>query len=236
MAGSHRAKPKKDSPKLSKRAWVVTAVIALLPALWLGSQRLLDSPSNPKTANTAPIPPVTSTRTPSSIPTTATPTPTQKPVVAALPRVPASPPRRLRAPGLDVGFDESSEPSAGGFGTRSTAEATRWGSRGTPASPGTDTVFLIGKAYTQSSSAFSGLESLAAGDKITLQTQSGAELTYTVERTESRPESGILNTPDIANKQAGRLVLLGILYDNQDDQRSGSYLVVVAQLSAAKPG
>lgn len=250
LAGSHRAERtkeptkssgrparKKAPPRLSKRALGITVTVALLPALWLGGNRLLDS-SNSTPRNVAPIPDVTSTRTPTASATpTATPTtPVTTPPVD-LTRVAASGPRRLTVRGLlDVGFDESIEPGPGGFTAGSTAEAARWGSRGLPASPGTDTVFLVGKVYREGASAFDDLPSVKVGATITVTTQNKGVLTYTVQSSTSRPGSGMLTSAEFTEKKPGRLVLVGILYDAQDDQRTGKYLVVVAQLSGAKQG
>lgn len=159
------------------------------------------------------------------------------PVAVNLTRVAASGPKRLTVQGLlDVGFDDSIEPRGGGFTARSTAEAARWGSRGMPASPGTDTVFLIGKVYRQGASAFDDLPSVRVGNTITVRTQNRGVLTYTVQSSTSRPASGLLGTPDFTAKKPGRLVLVGILFDAKDNQRTGKYLVVVAQLTRAKRG
>lgn len=252
LAGSHRSEQKKEPIKrsgrparkksahrLSKRTLAIAAGIALLPAIWLGGSRLLDS-SDDTSRNQTPIPDVTSTRTP-----TASASPSATPAAPAstpptppkLTRVAASGPKRLTVQGLlGVGFDDSIEPKSGGFTAGSTAEAARWGSRGLPASPGTDTVFLIGKVYRQGASAFDDLPSVTVGKTITVRTQNGGVLTYTVQSTASRPASGLLKTAEFTAKTPGRLVLVGILFDAKDDKRTGKYLVVVAQLSGAKRG
>lgn len=249
MAGSHRAaRPKepikragrptrkKAPPRLSRRSIAIAVAVALLPALWLGGQRVFGDDDGTR-RNDAPIPDVTSTRTPTATPTpTAAPSATPTATAASLPRVPASPPRRLTVRGLDVGFDDSIEDRAGGFQAASTAEAARWGSRGTPASPGTDSVFLIGKVYTQGASAFAGLGAVRAGDVVTLRTRNGDVLKYTVSSSASRPAAGMLKSAEFTEKKPGRLVLVGILFDGQDGQRTGQYLVVVAQLSSARRG
>lgn len=252
MAGSHRAKRKaepvarsrrpsrkKAQPRLSRRAWVIAVVVALLPALWLGAQRLLDDDDPTRRTGSTPIPDVTSTRSPSVVPTTpgTSPPPSAPATTAAtLPRVPASGPRRLTVRSLDAGFDDSIETSAGGFTAASTAEAARWGSRGSPASPGTDTVFLIGKVYTAGTSAFTGLGAVRTGDVITVRTQAQDVLRYTVRGTTTRAAAGLLQNPEFTERKPGRLVLVGILYDGSDDARTGNYLVVDAQLTGAVRG
>lgn len=251
MAGSHRAtqpkeplkrsgRPtrKKAPPRLSRRSLAIAAGVALLPALWLGSQRVLGDDDGTN-RDQAPIPDVTSTRTPTTAATSpaATPSAPVSTAAPALTRVAASGPRRLTVRGLDVGFDDSIEDRDGGFTAASTAEAARWGSRGSPASPGTDTVYLVGKVYTNSESAFAGLTDVKAGDVATLRTQSGAVLRYTVQSAGPRAASGLLRTPEFTEKTPGRLVLVGILFDSQDDERTGQYQVVVAQLTGARgPG
>lgn len=212
----------------------------MLPALWLGGQRVFGDDGGGN-RNDTPIPDVTSTRTPTATPTpTASPSATSSPSAtapaASLTRVAASPPRRLTVRSLDVGFDDFIESQAGVFQAASTSEAARWGSRGVPASPGTDTVFLIGKVYTQGASAFAGLGAVRAGDVVTLRTQNVDILKYTVSSTATRPASGMLRSTEFTAKVPGRLVLAGILYDGQDDQRTGRYLVVIAQLSGATSG
>ncbi|MCX6396153.1 MAG: class F sortase [Propionibacteriales bacterium] len=252
MAGSHRAthpkepvarsghpSRKKAPARLSRRSVAIAAGVALLPALWLGSQKVLDDGTGGG-SNDKPIPDVTSTRTPSGSPTpSAAATTPSRPATTAAPaltRIAASGPRRLTVRGLDVGFDDSIEARSGGFQAASTAEAARWGSRGTPASPGTDTVFLIGKVYTRGASAFAGLTGVRTGDVITLRTQSGAVLRYTVTSSTPRPASGLLRRPEFTQEKPGRLVLVGILFDRRDDQRTGKYQVVVAQLTGAQKG
>jgi hypothetical protein len=205
-------------------------VIALLPAIWFGAHRLLASDATEAPEEQAPIPPVTSTASPAA--TTTTPPASRGP--AELSSVAVSVPRRLRVAGLlDVGFDDSIKPRAGGFTAASTAEAARWESRGKPGSPGTDTVFLVGKVYRQSDSAFDRLPAVKKGAKISVRTDSGV-LTYTVVSTASVPAKGLLSTGTLTRKVPGRLVLVGILFDARDDQRTGKYLVVVAQLSGAR--
>lgn len=245
MAGSHSAKRKKapvaspsrakrrqPPPRLSRRTVAAAVAIAILPALWLGTQRLLDSDETGEVRGTVPIPDVTSTRTPSRAPSSPA---VSSPAVSSLTPVAPSGPRQLIVKDLlDVGFDDSIEAESGGFQAASTAEAARWGSRGLPSSPGTDTVFLVGKVYRNGASAFDDLPEVKVGATITLRTQSGAALDYTVQSSGNRPAAGLLSTPEFADKVPGRLVLVGILYDADDDQRTGQYLVTVAQLSSAR--
>lgn len=258
MAGSHRA-PRKQDPatgsaegrrtkapaRLTPRAVAIAVIVALVPALWLGAQRLVngsDTPTGPQHTPSA-IPPVlTSSATPTPSPTTAppttptAPTATPTPRVPRLPRLAASVPRRLSVRGLlSVGFDDSISARDGGFQAASTAEAARWGSRGKPASPGTDTVFLIGKVYRDGASAFDDLPRVKVGAKVAVRTDAGV-LTYTVRSSTSRPAKGLLRRPEFTARTPGRLVLVGILFDSRDDQRTGRYLIVVAQLSAVRKG
>lgn len=226
-------------PRLSRTSLVVAVVVALIPAVWLGSKRLVgdDAPANRRVEPAIPAvttpgvpakPKPSATKAPGATVTAATP--------GSLPRVAVDVPRRLSIGStIDVGFDDSVEPRNGIFSAGSTAEAARWGSRGLPGSPGTDTVFVIGKVYRQGDAAFDGLQSVEVGDKVVVRTDNGT-LTYTVQVSEDRAAAGIASTSDFTAKVAGRLVLLGVLFDATDDDRTGKYRVVVAQLSAARPG
>ncbi|MFL6157813.1 MAG: hypothetical protein ACJ72D_17100 [Marmoricola sp.] len=216
---------------------VVAVVLALLPATYLGARQLFgggDAPASSGTHKDLPIPPVT---TPPASPTSTpsvpvTPPPSSTPAAPALTRVPADVPRRILSPGLlDVGLDDSIEPARGTFTPASTAEAARWGSRGEPGSPGTDTVFLIGKTNAKGTSAFDTLPQVKVGGTITIRTDAGT-LTYTVSAAGDQPQAGIARTPAFAAKVPGRLVLVGIRYARSGD-RTGQAFVVTAQLSRA---
>lgn len=217
-----------------------------MPAVLLGAQKLFEDSEDPggttKGVVEPPIPPVTTpgltpgltpgstSGTPSSSPPT---TSTSSPPTQGLPTVPTSVPRSLVVKGLlEVGFDDAVTPEGGKFVAGSTAEAARWESRGQPGSPGKDTVFLIGKVYRQGASAFDDLPSVKVGSEIVIRTDEG-RLTFTVTASDDRPASGLIDTPDFTDKVPGRLVLVGILFDASDDERTGQYRVVVAQLSGA---
>lgn len=234
MAGSHRAPRKQEPARLSGKAIGIALVVALIPALWIGGRDLFSSgsPSHAPTHAASPIPPaVTPTPTPTP---TATPT---KPVTKApkpLPRVAVSVPRRLNVTGiLDVGFDNAITPQNGTFSAASTAEAARWKTRGEPGSPGLDTVYLIGKVYRDSASAFAHLPRVKVGNRIRIRTDSGV-LTYQVSSASDQRARGILRSKLFTSKVPGRLVLVGILYRSHDTVRTGQYLVLVARLVAAK--
>lgn len=230
MAGSHRAARPASSSRVSGRAVAVAAVVALLPALWFAGTHLVDGVGSGTThrPTAAPIP-----TDPTAVPSP-TPTRSSNSTASATPRLPAvaaDVPRRLTVTGLlDVGFDDSIEPADGRFPTGSTAEAARWGSRGLPASPGTDTVVLVGKVYRQGASAFDDLPRVKVGDTITLRTDTGL-LRYRVGSTGNRAAAGL--PAALTAKVPGRLVLIGIRYDAQDDARTSQVLVVTAQLSGA---
>ncbi|MGO4257527.1 hypothetical protein [Marmoricola sp. RAF53] len=223
--------------------WAIVAavVLALVPAAWFTAHRVFgDSPSSPSTPGTSgsptesPIPAVspsagtTPTTTPPPTPTP-TPTPTVGPA-ADLTRISEDVPRRLTSgSALDTGFDDSVEPAGGAFSARSASEVSRWGSRGQPGSPGSDTVFVIGEV--RPGGAFGALPDLRPGAKVALRTDNGT-LTYTVRSVGSHAAAGITTDPAVVGKAPGTLVLLGIRYDASGD-RTGDYVVVKADLSDA---
>jgi hypothetical protein len=108
----------------------------------------------------------------------------------------------------------------------------RWESRGSPGSPGTDTVYVIGRVYADQDSAFAGLPQLRRGAKVSIRTDLGT-MTYTVDATALKPEAGLRDDPLFTERKPGRLVLLGIRYD-ASGSRLAKALVVTAQLTGAK--
>jgi hypothetical protein len=236
VAGSHRAeRPKKPARSAIPRwALVAAIVVALVPAAYLTAHRTFqDTAATPGDHTTdLPIPPVSpSTRvtitTPSVTPSvTPSPTATSKPV-PTLPRVAPDAPRRITSGNaIDSGFDSS----VTDLDASSDAEVARWDSRGSPGSPGTDTVYVLGRVRTDA--AFARLGDLRKGSTVSIRTDSGT-LTYTVLATALRQEDGLSRDPLFRRHHAGRLVLVGIRYDASGD-RLGKVLVVTAQLSGAK--
>jgi hypothetical protein len=234
--GSHRAPRPERSTTVPRRALLLAVVVALIPAAWITVDRSLGGDDKPSAhASDKPIPPVSSS--PALPPTTATPTPTATPPATPkhrpLPRVAPAVPRRLTAGSiLDVGFDDSVEPSGDRFTAGSTAEVARWGSRGEPGSPGTDTVFIVGKVHADGSGAFGRLGSLRTGTKVAVRTDRGT-LTYTIRAVTRPAEAGITGTAAFVQKVPGRLILLGIRYD-AGGNRLDRYLMVTAELTAAR--
>ncbi|MGY2874896.1 hypothetical protein ACVW00_002086 [Marmoricola sp. URHA0025 HA25] len=242
MAGSHRA-PRDSKPRtrpgrsaaVTARAVVIAVVVALVPAAVLGARHLIgpgskDAPSSRSTD--LPIPPVTpsaTATTPTAGPSPTGPSPTGTAAAQPhLPRVAAAAPRRVTAGGLiDSGLDSAVttlEPA-------SRSEVARWESRGSPGSPGTDTVYLVGEVHG-TGSAFAGLPQVSAGSKVSIRTDNGT-LTYTVGRASQRAVTSLEQDPLFRTHKAGRLVLVGIRYDDSGD-RLDKALVVTAQLSGAK--
>ena len=234
MAGSHRAQP--DRPERTSRVprWAIVAaiVVALVPAVWFTAQRVVDNAAAPTgNATDLPIPPVSPSTTPpaptpssSAAAPTASPTPTPVPLT----KVAADAPRRLVADSLlDTGFDSAVttlEPS-------STSEVARWESRGSPGSPGSDTVFIVGKV-DGSSSAFEKLPQVRPGTKVSIRTDSGT-LTYTVTAVTLKSEASLVRDAVVTKRAPGRLVLVGIRY-SATGVRQPQALVVAAQLSGAE--
>lgn len=232
MAGSHRAPRKtRSSSAVPRWALAVAIVVALIPAAYFTAHGAFHDSSSPQTSTTdLPIPPVT----PSTTITTGSPTPSPTPTRTAaarphLTKVATDAPRRITSGrAIDSGFDSS----VTDLDASSDAEVARWDPRGSPGSPGTDTVYVIGRVLANGDGAFSGLPDLERGSKVSIRTDSGT-MTYTVSATSLMVESGLAKDPLFGKHHAGRLVLVGIRYDASGD-RLGKALVVTAQLSAAK--
>jgi hypothetical protein len=213
---------------------VVAIVLALVPAAALTAKRVIDDASAPRdSATDLPIPPVTPSAT---VPTPSTPsrtpssTPSKAPThrVKHLPKVAASAPRRITSAGvIDSGFDSS----VTDLDASSDSEVARWDPRGSPGSPGADTVYVVGRVRADGDSAFADLPKVKAGAKVSIRTDNGT-LTYTVGATTLRSAAGLERDPLFRKHKAGRLVLLGIRYDASGD-RLAKVLVVTAQLTGA---
>ncbi|MCW2755358.1 MAG: hypothetical protein JWQ32_2769 [Marmoricola sp.] len=235
MAGSHRAeRPATRSRKLSRAVWIAV-IVALIAATYIGAHHIFSSaPSTdaPKhSVSTRLASPTASPSTPAATPTPS-PTTSAKPAATKLlPRVKPTVARRLTVAGvLGATLDNSIEPKAGQFTPASTVGVARWGSRGLPSSPGSDTVYIVGKVDGPTS-AFRRLGALHAGSKVVLRTDTGL-LTYTVRSVGTHRANGLLTGPAFRAHVPGRLILIGIEYSGAN--RTGSVLVVTAQLSAAK--
>lgn len=209
----------------------MAVVLALVPATWFAAQRLLDSPGPSPAARSSdlPIPPVSSAATPSSTPS-ASSTPSVSPSAADLPPVAPDAPRRLvSGSAIDTGFDSAVsrlEPA-------SRNEVARLGSRGSPGSPGVDTVVVVGEAVSDGDSAFAALPRLEPGSSVAVRTDRGT-MTYTVSGTALVAESDLAADPAVTARVPGRLVLVGVRYSSSGD-RLREALVVTAQLTAADP-
>lgn len=240
LAGSHRAPRQPGSASLPRWAIVVAVVAALVPATAITAHRVFDSgPDSPRRAATdLPIPPVSSSTSPSATPTTPTtpapsaaPSRTATPAARHLPAVAPDAPRRITSGGrIDSGFDSS----VTGLDASSDAEVARWEPRGSPGSPGTDTVYVIGRVRADGDSAFAGLPGLERGATVSIRTDRGT-MTYRVTAARLRPESGLAGETLFRTHRKGRLVLVGIRYDDSGD-RLDRALVVTAELSAAATG
>jgi hypothetical protein len=114
----------------------------------------------------------------------------------------------------------------------SDAEVARWDPRGSPGSPGPDTVYVLGRVLAAGDSAFADLPRLKRGSRISVRTDRGT-MTYTVSAIGLRSESGLGDSALFKTHKAGRLVLVGIRYDDSGG-RLGKALVVTAQLTGAK--
>jgi hypothetical protein len=213
---------------------VAAVVVALVPAVYLSAHRVFHGSSATPTDHRTdlPIPPVSPSATTSATtsiapPATASssPSPTRR-ATPRLPRVPADAPRRITSGSvLDSGFDSA----VTDLDASSDAEVARWEQRGSPGSPGTDTVYVVGRVRPDA--AFARLGDLRRGSKVAIRTDSGT-LTYTVGSTALRPKAGLDASSLFRRHRAGRLVLVGIRYGASGD-RLDKVLVVTAQLSGA---
>jgi hypothetical protein len=208
---------------------VIAIILALVPATALTAKRVFDDSSAPRDSSTdLPIPPVT----PSATAPTATPSsaPSKVPSRPAkhVPNIADSAPRRITSAGaIDSGFDSS----ATDLDASSDSEVARWDPRGSPGSPGSDTVYVIGRVRADRDSAFADLPRLKAGAKVSIRTDNGT-LTYTVSAATLRSSAGLERDSLFRRHKAGRLVLLGIRYDASGN-RLAKALVVTAQLTGA---
>lgn len=206
---------------------MVAIVAALVPATVLTAHRLANSDDKPSShTSDLPIPPVSPPATPpgtSVTETTAPPADQPK----ALPRVAPDAPRRITAGQLlDSGFDNAVtdlEPS-------SASEVARWEPRGSPGSPGPDTVYVLGEV--DDDTAFARLPEVKPGAAVRISTDNGV-LTYTVRAATLKSENGLAQSPLFRTHKRGRLVLVGFRYDDSGD-RLDKALVVTAQLTGAK--
>ncbi len=232
MAGSHRAERPTTTSGTPSRTILITVVVAVLPALYFGIHALASSGTStgPKSSPPTRLPIPSATLTPTVTPTP-TPTPTSTPAPPPLPRVKPDVPRRMSVAGvLDVGFNDAIQPRSGTFTITLAERVARWGSRGEPGSPGTDTVYVVGNV-AGASSAFQHLGRLHTGSRIVIRTDVGL-LTYTVGTVAQHRASGLTSDPAFRARKPGRLVLVGLEYTGS--HRSRNVLLVTAQLSGAR--
>jgi hypothetical protein len=208
-------------------------VLALVPATWLTAQRVFDpAADSPQQRSTdRPIPPVSPRPSPaataSASATSAVPSPT--PSVTPLPRVAPDAPRRLVAGSLiDTGFDSA----VTRLEAASSSEVARLETRGSPGSPGTDTVVVVGEVLTGRDSAFAALPRLRVGGTVSIRTDRGT-MTYTVRAAVLQPRATLAANAVITDKMPGRLVLVGLRYA-ASGTRLDDALVVTAELTGAR--
>lgn len=234
MPGNHRAE---SAPRGARRIWMlaIPVVIVLVAVAVLVSSKL--------NGNGKPAPTPASSPTSYSTPTTAAPStsPTATPTASQTKR-PAKPkpaavaedsPRRLRIGSLvDTRFGNALSTTTGRLIPGTPGEVQRVASRGTPGSPGTDTVVIIGAATTTGRGSFDDLGKVAVGSPAELDTYAGT-LTYTIRNKSLVSPDAVLGLPRVSAHTPGRLVLVVAHYDGGN--RIGKDLVVIAQLTKAVP-
>jgi hypothetical protein len=215
-------------------AIAVAVVVALVPATYLTAHRVLVDPAASPTDSSTdlPIPPVSPSATaPTRTAPTPSATPTTTPAAKRLPRISPDAPRRITSgAAIDSGFDSSVTT----LDASSDTEVARWDPRGSPGSPGRDTVYVLGRVLAGDDSAFVGLPRLKVGAKVSIRTDNGT-MTYTVRSTKLLAASRLAEQPLFRTRRAGRLVLVGIRYDGSGD-RLAKALVVTAELTGARKG
>lgn len=248
MAGQHRAR-RAFSPLLAS-----LLVVLVIAAGWWGVRLLgndeadpSSDPTTPGPSSSAPTSPTTpaspTSPTKSSSPTKSPSTQESSPSATSsssapvdLPEATPAAPVRLVADGLfDLGFDLATAGTDGVLEAQSPEAPTRLEDRALPGNPTQDSVVVLGDdRYDLVEGAFNRLPDLSAGDEVTITTDSGSVLTYTVQRSLRVAASEVTSAPAVRQRVPGRLVLVGLRYD-EDGTRGERDLVVVAQLSAVTP-
>ena len=210
----------------------VALVVALVPASYLTAHRMFhDAAATPvERTSDLPIPPVSPSVSPSATPTgESSPAAPDTSAPTSVPSVRPAAPRRITSGTLlDTGFDSAVTT----LDASSDAEVARWEPRGSPGSPGTDTVYVLGRVRTDRDSAFAALPRLVVGGTVSIQTDAGT-MTYRVTRSALTREDTLGNDPLFTARRPGRLVLVGIRYDASGN-RLPQALVVTAELSDAR--
>ena len=229
--GDHRA-----APRSSRATWVrvlltLTGVFLLVVVVL---KVVVDRNETGASADPGPgVPGATSTpSTPVKPSPSASPKASREPSKSAgaiLPLLDPASATRIEIDDLvDTGFDAVVSPADGRLSPLSRDEVARWGERGLPGNPVTDTVVVVGSTRDATASLW-GLEQVRRGATITLTTSTG-RLGYSVDsiRTISSTAGG--TDPLMTAQVPGRLILLGARYDSAG-VRADSDLVLVATLS-----
>lgn len=217
-------------------AWwlAVAGVVSLLIAgvLWLLGNDAADDPAPKNATPTLKATPSASSTPTNQPPASSVPKPSTTPRQPTLPEIePASPRRLVIGSAVDAGFDRAISSADLPLSAASSAELSRLASRGTPGSPGADTVVIVGEDRFDRSAALNDIADVAEGDTIELETYN-ATLTYTIGTVAKVDSEALAQQPAYSEKKPGRLLLIATTYDDQGN-RTGEDTLVVAQLSAA---
>jgi len=241
MSSSHRAKGRARG----LGPWFVGVAVIVVVAVGAVLALVLDGSGDKTPARTTATPTTSPTAAPSPAPT-ATPTapaspsssapPHKRPHKKAKPRIAAiaaSPPHEITIGSVvaNAGFGDALSASNGALFPAGPTDLQRLSTRGTPGSPGTDTVVLVGAANDHGTGVLDDLDQVRTGEKVVLTTQTGV-LTYRITELLHAAPSAVLGLSQVSAKVPGRLVIDRADYVNHN--RTGSDLVVVAQLVKAE--
>jgi len=157
--------------------------------------------------------------------------PRKKPTITA---VPSSPPHELSIGSVveNAGFGNALTDTNGTLFPDGPSDLQRLETRGTPGSPGDDTVVVVGAANDHGTGVLDELDQVRTGETIVLTTQTGT-LTYRITEIVHADPSRVLDLPQVSAHVPGRLVIDRADYVNHN--RSGQDLVLIAQLTKAQP-
>ncbi len=239
MPSSHRA----ARPVRRVKPWLAAAAVVVIivsVVLWFtvdkarhGSHPGATSPTataSPTPSATPPAPSATPSTTPSA---PSTPSSKPKPRKRVITAVPDSPPHEISIGSViqNAGFGSAISASRGYLFPAGPTDLQRLATRGTPGSPGGDTVVIVGASNDHGTGVLDDLDQVRSGEQIVLTTRTGT-LTYRITELIHANANRVLDLPQVSARVPGRLVIDQANYVNHN--RSGQDLVVIATLVKAE--